>query len=157
MEEAVGDCTNLHLAYPALVYDFLHVLRANRQRRGVPANDISLTPGGGVTEPIRRYHDILSRLADRSDVRAESTKYEAIAMALVSADAGTAGQIVTVFPEMDSPLQLKYFFGKLYRQYDERFVYAAPALESKTRRVTWDAESPIVKDIRVAGYEARLG
>jgi len=30
MEEAVGDCTNLHIAYPALVYGFLHVLRANK-------------------------------------------------------------------------------------------------------------------------------
>ena len=29
MEEAVGDCTNLHISYPALVYGFLHVLKAN--------------------------------------------------------------------------------------------------------------------------------
>jgi hypothetical protein len=120
-------------------------------------NDIALTSGGTVTEPIRRYHDILARLADRADVRAESTKYEAISMALVSADKATAGQIVKVFPEMESPLQFKYFFGKLYRQYDERFVYAAPALESKTRRIAWDSESPIVKDIRAAEYDARIG
>jgi hypothetical protein len=157
MEEAVGDCTNLHLAYPALVYGFFHVLRANRQRRGLPPNDIALTAEGSVAESIRRYHDILARLADRADVRAESTKYEAIAMALVSAGPATAGQVVNVFPEMDSPLQFNYFFDKLYRQYDERFVYAAPALESKTRRLTWDPRSPIVKDLPVAGYEARLG
>jgi hypothetical protein len=31
MEEAVGDCTNLHIAYPALVYGFLEVLRANHE------------------------------------------------------------------------------------------------------------------------------
>ncbi len=29
MEEAVGDCTNLHISYPNLVYGFLHVIRAN--------------------------------------------------------------------------------------------------------------------------------
>lgn len=34
MEEAVGDCTNLHIAYPALVYGFLQVLRANREAPG---------------------------------------------------------------------------------------------------------------------------
>ena len=32
MEEAVGDCTNLHISYPALVYGFLQVMRANRER-----------------------------------------------------------------------------------------------------------------------------
>lgn len=31
MEEAVGDCTNLHISYPNLVYGFLHVLRGNRE------------------------------------------------------------------------------------------------------------------------------
>lgn len=31
MEEAVGDCTNLHITYPGLVYAFLTVLRANQE------------------------------------------------------------------------------------------------------------------------------
>jgi hypothetical protein len=31
MEEAVGDCTNLHITYPALVYAYLTVLRANQE------------------------------------------------------------------------------------------------------------------------------
>jgi hypothetical protein len=30
MEEAVGDCTNLHITYPAMVTGFLFVLRAHR-------------------------------------------------------------------------------------------------------------------------------
>ena len=30
MEEAVGDCTNLHIAYPPLVCGYLFVMRANR-------------------------------------------------------------------------------------------------------------------------------
>lgn len=30
LEEAVGDCTNIHIAYPALVYGFMHVGHANR-------------------------------------------------------------------------------------------------------------------------------
>lgn len=29
MEEAIGDCTNLHISYPNLVYGFLHIMKAN--------------------------------------------------------------------------------------------------------------------------------
>src|SRR5579863_1344341 len=29
MEEAAGDCTNIHLAYQGLVYAFWHIFRAN--------------------------------------------------------------------------------------------------------------------------------
>jgi hypothetical protein len=31
MEELIGDCTNLHISYPALVLGYLHLLRANRR------------------------------------------------------------------------------------------------------------------------------
>lgn len=155
MEEAVGDCTNLHIAYPALVYGFFHVLRANRQAEGIPPNDIAITADGEIADSIRRYHEVLARLADRSDVRADATKYEAIAMALVSAEPKTAGQVVKTFPTADSPLQFTHFFDKLYRQYDERFVYAAPALESVTRRIEWDADSGVTRTLRKTGYVAR--
>lgn len=157
MEEAVGDCTNLHIAYPALVYGFFHVIRANRQRAGIPPNDVVLASDGSVTEAIRRYHGVLARLADRGDVRADSTKYEAIALALVSADSDSAGQVLKEFPQRDSPLLLQNFFAKLYSQYDQRFVYAAPALEAITRRVEWDSGSPIIQDARIAGYSVRIG
>ena len=33
MEETVGECTNLHLTYPALVFGYLFVLRANQDPR----------------------------------------------------------------------------------------------------------------------------
>ena len=157
MEEAVGDCTNLHIAYPALVYGFFHVIRANRQQRGTPPNDVALNADGSVTEAISRYHDVLARLADRKDVRADATKYEAIALALVSSDKASSGQVMKAFPKAESPLLLKDFFSKLYRQYDERFVYAAPALESVTRRLEWQLRSPVAEDVRLAGYKARLG
>jgi hypothetical protein len=156
MEEAVGDCTNLHIAYPALVYGFFHVIRANRQRPGTPTNDVALNADGSVTDAISRYHDVLARLADRKDVRAEATKYEAIALALVSSDKASAGRVVKAFPKTGSSLRLEDFFSKLYRQYDERFVYAAPALESVTRRLEWHLQSPIAEDVRLAGYTARL-
>jgi len=46
MEEAVGDCTNLHISYPALVYGFLHVMRATRASPAVKRSDMALTRGG---------------------------------------------------------------------------------------------------------------
>ena len=50
------------------------------------------------------------------------------------------------------------FFGSLYRQYDERFVYAAPDLKRLTARREWDPASaafsaPMMADL---DYEARM-
>jgi hypothetical protein len=158
MEEAVGDCTNLHIAYPALVYGFLHVLRGNREGQETPSNDIAIRPNGEIVEGIRRYHEVMERLADRDDVRAETSKYEAICLAVVDPVLSPAGRIKTVecFPGADSKLLLRDFFPKLYAQYDLRYVYAAPALVKKTLRCEWDAESPILKDQRIVGYEPRI-
>ena len=155
MEEAVGDCTNLHISYPALVYGFLQVLRANREGPGVAANDLAVRKDGAIVEPITRYHDVLARLAGRDDVRNDTTKYEAIALALVNPSGRSQGQVLTAFPDPASPLLLSDFFAKLYRQYDQRFVYAAPRLQTTTRRLEWDPQSPAVNDDRVAGFSPR--
>ena len=156
MEEAVGDCTNLHIAYPALVYGFLHVLRANVEREGVPPNDVVIRRDGTVSEAIIRYHDVVARLSDRDDVRAEVSKYEAVAMALVAPNRADFGTVIDAFPPSDSPLRLEIFFDKLYTSYDLRFVFAAPSLESTTRRVEWDPESPVLADSRVHEFNPRV-
>ena len=156
MEEAVGDCTNLHIAYPALVYGFLHVMRANSEGDGVKASDVAMFKDGAIAESIYRYHDALARLADRNDVRADVTKYEAVALALVRPDDPAAGELVPTFPPEGSPLCLQDFFDKLYGQYDQRFIYAAPALETTTRRFEWEPESKVFDDPRVSGYAPRL-
>ena len=156
MEEAVGDCTNLHIAYPALVYGFLQVMRANREGPGVHPKDVAICQDGQVAESIRRYHDVLARLADREDVRAETTKYEAVALALVNPNPPSEGEIITTFPPAGSSLLLADFFEKLYTQYDQRFIYAAPALETTTRRLEWDPQSPILGDPRIVGYSPRI-
>lgn len=156
MEEAVGDCTNLHIAYPALVYGFLQVMRANREGPRVQQPDAAICQDGQVVESIRRYHDVLTRLAGREDVRAETTKYEAVALAMVNPDPPSEGEIITTFPPTGSSLLLADFFQKLYAQYDQRFIYAAPALETTTRRLEWDPESPVLDDPRVVGYVPRL-
>jgi len=156
MEEAVGDCTNLHISYPTLVYGFFQVLRANREGGGIDPNDVAVRTNGAIAEGISRYHNVLARLADRNDVRDDVTKYEAVALTLVSPDPPDPGGVVSGFPPSDSPLLLDRFFEKLYRQYDQRFVFAAPGLERTTRRLEWDMDSPAVRDTRIAEYQPRV-
>lgn len=56
-----------------------------------------------------------------------------------------------------SPIVLEFFFEKLYEQYDLRFVYGAPALASRTRRLEWAPDSPALLDpIPNLDYEPRL-
>jgi hypothetical protein len=156
MEEAVGDCTNLHISYPALVYGFLQVMRANREGEGAHLNDVAVCAGGDVCDAISRYHDVMARLAGRDDVRSETTKYEAIALALVVPDPPNVGELLETFPPGDSPLLLRDFFEKLYRQYDQRFVYAAPRLEPTTRRLAWSPESPALNGRHLLEYDPRV-
>src|SRR5439155_24770451 len=70
LEEAVGDCTNIHIAYPALVYGFLHLLRANsdgpdpkngknflKAKNGqVLVLDTAVWANGVIHTSIRSYH-----------------------------------------------------------------------------------------------------
>jgi hypothetical protein len=156
MEEAVGDCTNLHISYPALVYGFLQVLRANREREGVDPNDVAICQSGEISDAIARYHDVMARLAGRDDVRSETTKYEAVALALVNPDPPNIGEIVKTFPPEGSKLLLTDFFERLYTQYDQRFIYAAPRLERITRRLAWSPESPALNEAVALEYRARI-
>ena len=77
-------------------------------------------------------------------------------MALVDPDPPSEGIILESFPEPGSPLLLGEFFEKLYTQYDQRFIYAAPALKTTTLRLAWDPESPVLGDPRLADYSPRL-
>jgi hypothetical protein len=155
MEEAVGDCTNLHISYPSLVYGFLQVIRANREAEGAVPNDTAICRSGDVADAISRYHDVMARLADRDDVRSATTRYEAVALALVNPYPPNIGEIVSSFPPEGSPLSINDFFSKLYRQYDQRFIYAAPRLEPVTRRLAWDPRSRAFEDMDL-DYEPRI-
>lgn len=156
MEEAVGDCTNLHISYPALVYGYLVVMRATSALDTKHTNDIAVRSDGQVVESILRYHDVLSRLTGRDDIRADTTRYEAVALVLVDPSLGNLGNVLDIFPERASPLRVERFFQTLYDQYDRRFVYAAPALESTTRRVEWASDSPILSMDDMADFNPRI-
>ena len=175
MEEAVGDCTNLHIAYPPLVCGYLFVMRANRAEelgrrlgetgaeqdgtvRELVENDVAIDSDGRPVEAVRRFHSALRELADRRGIRNDVSRYEAIALGLASTRKEHTGTIIDDFPASGNPLRFERFFGSLYRQYDERFVYAAPDLKRLTARREWAPASaafsaPMMADL---DYEARM-
>lgn len=170
MEEAVGDCTNLHITYPALVAGFMTVLRANRMidsavealpdeaippERAIQQNDVAIDAGGAPVESIIRYHNALRELAGRHGIRDDVSSYEAVSMALVSSNHGTTGKLITGFPAADSAVHPAGFFAKIYRVYDERYVYSAPDIRSLTARREWAALTDLPIEVGQLGYEVR--
>ena len=76
-------------------------------------------------------------------------------LVLVSPEEDAIGTPV-FYPPETSVLHFDKFFPALYQQYDLRFIYGASALASKTRRIEWDADSPVLSDSRLDGIEARV-
>ena len=97
----------------------------------------------GVHSPIPRGAARAGR--PTRGIRNDVSSYEAIAFALASTAPGRVpGRSSTEFPEAGGALRFDRFFDSLYRQYDERFVYAAPDLRKVTARREWDATSPAI-------------
>ncbi len=155
MEEAAGDCTNLHMSYPTLVYGFLHVIRANREGYMENRNDIAVFHSGEISEEIRRYHDAISRLSNRADIRNHASRYEGVGLALVETGEQALGMIRSDFPGPNSDLRFEGFLDRLYERYDLRFVYAAPALRATTERLIWASDSPALREVIEAGFIPR--
>jgi len=172
MEETVGECTNLHITYPALVFGYLFVVRANRasgaddeastavrQRTHRTArNDLAIADSGRPVESIVRFHAALCALTARQGIRDDVSRYESVSMALIDVRNRNVGQPLSDFPPPDSPLLLSRFFDTLYLRYDERYVYSAPDLSSRTRRSEWSSassafDSPLASSM---DYEIRL-
>ena len=160
MEETIGECTNLHITYPALVFGYLFVIRANeapdgaalaspspdeRPMRPIAPNDIAITESRWPVESIVRFHSALGALTGRCGIREDASRYEAISLALIGTHDGAVGSPLPEFSPPDSPLRLEHFFETLYRRYDERYVYSAPDLKARTRRLEWSPESPALE------------
>ncbi len=172
MEEAVGDCANLHISYPALVYGFLHLLRGTYSGRipksakhfldpdektgGVKTADCAVLRDECVVDSITRYHDVMSRLTRRIDIRDEPSRYEAVAIVMADGRDSGLGRELSFFPVAQSQLRFDTFFETLLRQYDLRFVYSAPLLEPTTRRLCWDPESSVLAGPLGAEFRARV-
>ena len=150
MEEMIGECTNLHITYPALVLGYLFLVRANPQlsaavpgSRQLAFNDIALTEEDKPQLSIARYHAALCKLTGRRSIRNDISAYEAAALLMVDMRANRVGQVLPAeFPHSESQLGIEGFFDSLYRRYDERFVHAAPELKHVTKRLQWSTASP---------------
>ena len=157
MEETIGECTNLHITYPALVFGYLFLVRANEPGMVMAPNDMAVTEEGQPVEAIVRFHAALREMSGRHGIRDDISRYEAVSMGLVKVRSGVAGRLLTGFPPADSPLQIERFFSTLYQRYEERFVYGAPTLKSVTSRLEWSPDSPALAE---AGsrldYDVRL-
>lgn len=170
MEETIGECTNLHITYPALVLGYLVLLRANRQvdkfledaaqAEGDPikelaANDIAIAEGGEPVASIMRFHNALRELVGRRGIRNDVSRYETIGFCMVEMERASKGALLADYPDDASPLRFERFFETLYLRYDERFVTSAPDLASRTRRLAWAEGSPAFHTLQI-DYEPRI-
>lgn len=128
----------------------------NAKRRELSDNDMAFDAKGNVTSGIKRFEIAVSRLAGRSGIRDDMTRYESIGLGLIEAEQSRLGEIVANYPELSSGLNIDGFFDRLYAQYDERFIYGAPKLETVTRRLEWSPDSPALTGID-PDYPVRLG
>jgi hypothetical protein len=118
--------------------------------------DTAICATGQPSDAILRYAQAISGLAGRDGTRNATSKYEAVALTLIEPEGTGAGRIYRPFPALDSPLNIETFFPTIYKHYDLRFVYQAPALEAITRRVEWAADSPALAQSIGPEYQARI-
>ena len=162
LEEMVGECTNLHITYPALTLGYLIVLNGNRMAaadsdppiRRLRANDLAFDTKGNPVSSIVRIHYALTQLHGRRGIREDGSRYEATSLSLIETSGPKIGALIDTYPSAESPLRFENFFNTLNSQYDERFVYGAPLLV--TRRVTprrlWSPASPVFAPENSAVY-----
>jgi hypothetical protein len=173
MEETIGETTNVHITYPALVFGYLFLLRANRSVEAIVdaasgiehdersaamrRNDVAVGDDGSPVEALLRFDNALRGMNGRRSIRNDIARYESVALALV--DTGDApGRISADFPTAGSGIRIENFFSTLYARYDERFVFSAPVLGKVTRRLEWLSSSSVFGPDGITaalGYEPR--
>lgn len=147
MEELIGDCANLHMMYPGLVFGFLHVLRGNWEGPGVERNDVCVKATGEVVGSIERWHDVLVLLTGRKMIFDDLMRYEAVLLLIAETRPPSEGTLFPTFPPGDSPLSVDSFFSTLFNLYDLRFQYKESS-RNIVKRLEWDENSPAFADIR---------
>jgi len=157
LEETIGECTNIHIAYPTLVFGYLFLMRANRQGQ-VAEGDVVLDDDGLPVNGVLRFHQALGAMTGRLGLRNDASRYESIALALIEVLPSVSGALNTDFPPSESSVHFDRFFESMYRRYDERYVVSAPQLVSKTRRHEWSPDSSAfgAEPLRDLDYTVRL-
>ena len=113
----------------------------------------SPSPGTAVVPPTGMTGDSF-----RNRACGTASRYEAVALAMIDMREDGIGRLLPDFPPPGSPVRIERFFETLYLRYDERYVYSAPDLKSKTRRIEWSPDSPAFEsDVSpTLDYEIRL-
>jgi hypothetical protein len=133
MEEALGDCANIHMMYPGFVFGFLHFIKYAGPDDAVPA-DQSFDKEGRPLDKIMRYHDVLVSLSGRITITDPAMRYESVGL-VVYRCSGTQTEIWPNYPAPDSPVHYAKFFDHLYNIYDLRYAY--PDSSGKCYRKAW--------------------
>ncbi len=125
MEEALGECTNIHLMYPGFVFGFLHLIRFSKESEVGNIQDASFDERDEPLPAIRRYYEVLLALAGRNTITDPGMRYEAVGL-LIYRCTPSGPKIWTAFPPKASPVHFSNFFQRLYDLYDIRFGYPDP-------------------------------
>src|SRR5437763_3618273 len=125
MEEALGECTNVHLMYPGFVFGFLHLLKFSKESEVGTPQDASFDEKDKPLAAITRYHEVLVALSGRSTITEPGMRYESVGL-LVYRCQGKHADIWPNYPPPQSPVHFSRFFQRLYDLYDLRFGYPDP-------------------------------
>jgi len=123
MEEALGECVNIHLMYPGLVFGFLHLIQF-RSMTSENRADASFDSRDKPLPSIVRYYEVLNSLSGRVLITDPGMRYEAVSLMVY--ECAVRGKIRDGYPSVESPLHFSKFFRQLYQLYDLRFGYPDP-------------------------------
>lgn len=125
MEEALGECTNIHLMYPGFVFGFLHLIRFSKVSETGNPQDSSFGEDDEPLDSLKRYHEVLVALSGRHAITDSGMRYESVGL-LVYRCRGQKAEIWPNYPSPKSPVHFSGFFKRLYDLYDLRFGYPDP-------------------------------
>jgi hypothetical protein len=144
MEEAPGDCVNIHMMYPGFVFGFLHLIKFGRVGDGLNSNDASFDAQDRPLDSIVRYHNALSALNGRGTITDPPMRYESIGLLVYQCLEGRVA-IWPNYPAADSPVHYSRFFQRLYDAYDLRYAY--PDARGHNHRKSWAVGAGVLPDI----------
>lgn len=125
MEEALGECTNIHLMYPGFIFGFLHFIKFAKESEVGNPQDASFSENDEPLPSIRRYHEVLVALSGRNTITDPGMKYESVGLVVYRCSSSGA-EIWPGYPLSDSPVHFSRFFQRLYDLYDLRFGFPDP-------------------------------
>jgi len=142
MEEALGECTNVHLMYPGFVFGFLHLIKFSKASEAGSPQDASFSENDEPLDLMKRYHEVLVALSGRHAITDSGMRYESVGL-LVYRCQGQQAEIWPGYPLPDSPVHFSRFFKRLYDLYDLRFGYPDP--DGPNIRKEWQPRHPSIQ------------